>query len=92
MALISLLLAGEPLARRAELTLAVPVRTDAQGLLVSHVVLAATAKERVWALRVALVQTSGFLGGSEEDPGGSFFYNVTVFGGDLHLRLRPMPA
>ncbi|XP_019488585.1 PREDICTED: uncharacterized protein LOC109376884 [Hipposideros armiger] len=80
---------GEPLGHRVESTLAVPVRTDAQNLLVSHVVLAAIAQEKVWALRAALVQTSGFPGGSEEDPGGSLFYNVTVFCGDLHLWLRP---
>uniref|UniRef100_A0A8C0JPM9 ADAM metallopeptidase with thrombospondin type 1 motif 2 n=1 Tax=Canis lupus dingo TaxID=286419 RepID=A0A8C0JPM9_CANLU len=59
--------AGRPLGRGAERILAVPVRTDAQGRLVSHVVSAASA----------------------QDPGGRLFYNVTVFGRDLHLRLRP---
>lgn len=66
-----------------------PVRTDAQGRLVSHVVSAATAQAGVRARRAARVQTPGFPGGSEEDPGGRLFYNVTVFGRDLHLRLRP---
>lgn len=66
-----------------------PVRTDAQGRLVSHVVSAATAQARVRARRAALVQTPSVPGGSEEDSGGHLFYNVTVFGRDLHLRLRP---
>lgn len=65
-----------------------PVSSDAQGLFVSHVVLVAAAQVEVWALRAALVQTSGFPRGSEEDPGGSLFYNATVYGGDLHLWLR----
>uniref|UniRef100_A0A8C0JQC4 ADAM metallopeptidase with thrombospondin type 1 motif 2 n=1 Tax=Canis lupus dingo TaxID=286419 RepID=A0A8C0JQC4_CANLU len=63
--------AGRPLGRGAERILAVPVRTDAQGRLVSHVVSAASAQAGV------------------RDPGGRLFYNVTVFGRDLHLRLRP---
>lgn len=66
-----------------------PVRTDAQGRLVSHVVSAATAQAGVRARRAALVQTPSVPGGSEEDSGGRLFYNVTVFGRDLHLRLRP---
>lgn len=82
-------IAGGPLGHRAERILAVPVRTDAQGRLVSHVVSAATAQAGVRARRAAPVQTPGFPGGSEEDPGGRLFYNVTVFGRDLHLRLRP---
>lgn len=73
----------------AERILAVPVRTDAQGRLVSHVVSAAAAQAGVRARRAAPVHTPGFPGGSEEDPGGRLFYNVTVFGRDLHLRLRP---
>nr|XP_019569264.1 PREDICTED: A disintegrin and metalloproteinase with thrombospondin motifs 2-like [Rhinolophus sinicus] len=80
---------GESLGHGAERILAVPVRTDAQGRLVSHVVSAATAQAGVRARRAAPVQTPGFTGGSEEDPGGRLFYNVTVFGRDLHLRLRP---
>ncbi|KAJ1060759.1 hypothetical protein K5549_019342, partial [Capra hircus] len=68
-----------PQGRGAERILAVPVRTDAQGRLVSHVVSAATAPAGI----------PGLSGGSEEDPGGRLFYNVTVFGRDLHLRLRP---
>ncbi|KAF5920597.1 hypothetical protein HPG69_012079 [Diceros bicornis minor] len=79
---------GGPLGHRAERILAVPVRTDAQGRLVSHVV-SAMAQAGVRARRAAPVQTPGFPGGSEEDPGGRLFYNVTVFGRDLHLRLRP---
>lgn len=66
-----------------------PVRTDAQGRLVSHVVSAAMAQEGVRARRAVPVQTPDFPGDSEEDPGGRLFYNVTVFGRDLHLRLRP---
>lgn len=73
----------------AERILAVPVRTDAQGRLVSHVVSAATAQKGVRARRAAPVQSPGFPEGNEEDPGGSLFYNVTIFGRDLHLRLRP---
>lgn len=88
-ALTPLPVAGEPLGHGAERILAVPVRTDAQGRLVSHVVSAATAQAGVRARRAARVQTPGFPGGSEEDPGGRLFYNVTVFGRDLHLRLRP---
>lgn len=84
--------AGKPLGHGAECTLAVPVLTDAQGLLVSHVVMAATDQTGVWALGAALVQTSVFPGGSEEDPGDSLFYNVTVLGKDLRLWLRPTPA
>ncbi|KAM9106530.1 A disintegrin and metalloproteinase with thrombospondin motifs 2 isoform 2-T2 [Megaptera novaeangliae] len=80
---------GWPQGHGAERILAVPVRTDAQGLLVSHVVSAATAQAGVRARRAAPVQIPGFSGGSEEDPGGRLFYNVTVFGRDLHLRLRP---
>ncbi|EPY87657.1 hypothetical protein CB1_000228018 [Camelus ferus] len=79
--------AGGPLGHGAERILAVPVRTDAQGRLVSHVVSAATAQAGVRTRRAATVQTPGFPGGSEEDPGGRLFYNVTVFGRDLHLRL-----
>lgn len=66
-----------------------PVRTDAQGRLVSHVVSAAMAQEGVRARRAVPVQTPDFPGDSEEDPGGRLFYNVTVFGRDLHLRLWP---
>jgi thrombospondin motif-containing protein 2 len=66
----------------------VPVRTDAQGRLVSHVV-SATARAGGRTRRAAPVQTSGFPGDIEEDPGSRLFYNVTVFGRDLHLRLRP---
>uniref|UniRef100_A0A8D0T9Y9 ADAM metallopeptidase with thrombospondin type 1 motif 2 n=1 Tax=Sus scrofa TaxID=9823 RepID=A0A8D0T9Y9_PIG len=80
---------GGPLGHGAERILAVPVRTDAQGRLVSHVVSAAAAQAGVRARRAAPVHTPGFPGGSEEDPGGRLFYNVTVFGRDLHLRLRP---
>lgn len=81
--------AGRPLGRGAERILAVPVRTDAQGRLVSHVVSAASAQAGVRARRAAPVQTPGLPGDHEEDPGGRLFYNVTVFGRDLHLRLRP---
>lgn len=83
--------AGGPPGRGAERILAVPVRTDAQGRLVSHVVSAAAAVAGAGARarRAAPVQTSGFPGGSEEDSGGRLYYNVTVFGRDLHLRLRP---
>lgn len=88
-ALTPLPVAGETLGHGAERILAVPVRTDAQGRLVSHVVSAATAQAGVRARRAAPVQTPGFPGGSEEDPDGRLFYNVTVFGRDLHLRLRP---
>lgn len=88
--LTPLSVAGGPLGHEAERILAVPVRTDAQGRLVSHVVSAATAQAGVRARRAAPAQTPGFLGGSEEeDPGDCLFYNVTVFGRDLHLRLRP---
>ncbi|XP_023393506.1 A disintegrin and metalloproteinase with thrombospondin motifs 2 [Pteropus vampyrus] len=80
---------GEHLGHGAERILAVPVRTDAQGRLVSHVVSAAMAQEGVRARRAVPVQTPDFPGDSEEDPGGRLFYNVTVFGRDLHLRLRP---
>uniref|UniRef100_A0A2K5E679 ADAM metallopeptidase with thrombospondin type 1 motif 2 n=1 Tax=Aotus nancymaae TaxID=37293 RepID=A0A2K5E679_AOTNA len=73
----------------AERILAVPVRTDAQGRLVSHVVSAATAGAGVRARRAAPDRTPSFHGGNEEDPGNHLFYNVTVFGRDLHLRLRP---
>uniref|UniRef100_A0A2K5KFG4 ADAM metallopeptidase with thrombospondin type 1 motif 2 n=1 Tax=Colobus angolensis palliatus TaxID=336983 RepID=A0A2K5KFG4_COLAP len=78
-----------PLGHGAERILAVPVRTDAQGRLVSHVVSAATARAGVRARRAAPVRTPSFPGGNEEDPGSHLFYNVTVFGRDLHLRLRP---
>lgn len=81
--------AGGPLGHGAERILAVPVRTDAQGRLVSHVVSAATARAGVRARRAAPVRTPSFPGGNEEDPGSHLFYNVTVFGRDLHLRLRP---
>lgn len=81
--------AGGPLGHGAERILAVPVRTDAQGRLVSHVVSAASAQAGVRARRAAPDQTPGLPGGNEEDPGGRLFYNVTVFGRDLHLRLRP---
>ncbi|XP_076994271.1 A disintegrin and metalloproteinase with thrombospondin motifs 2 [Tamandua tetradactyla] len=76
---------GGPLEHGAERILAVPVRTDAQGRLLSHVVSAATARAGVRSRRAA----PGFPGGRQEDPGGSLFYNVTVLGRDLHLRLRP---
>uniref|UniRef100_A0A8B7US77 A disintegrin and metalloproteinase with thrombospondin motifs 2-like n=1 Tax=Castor canadensis TaxID=51338 RepID=A0A8B7US77_CASCN len=79
---------GGPLGHGAERILAVPVRTDAQGRLVSHVV-SATARAGGRTRRAAPVQTSGFPGDIEEDPGSRLFYNVTVFGRDLHLRLRP---
>lgn len=81
--------AGGPLGHRAERILAVPVRTDAQGRLVSHVVSAASAQAGVRARRATSDQTPSLPGGNEEDPGGRLFYNVTVFGRDLHLRLRP---
>lgn len=81
--------AGGPLGHGAERILAVPVRTDAQGRLVSHVVSAVSAQTRVRARRAAPVQTPGLPADNEEDPGGRLFYNVTVFGRDLHLRLRP---
>lgn len=81
--------AGGPLGHGAERILAVPVRTDAQGRLVSHVVSAASAQAGVRARRAAPVQTPSLPGDNEEDPGGRLFYNVTVFGRDLHLRLRP---
>lgn len=81
--------AGGPLGHGAERILAVPVRTDAQGRLVSHVVSVTTAQTGVRARRAAPVQTQGFPGGSEEDPDHHLFYNVTVFGRDLHLRLQP---
>nr|XP_039316541.1 A disintegrin and metalloproteinase with thrombospondin motifs 2-like [Saimiri boliviensis boliviensis] len=80
---------GRSLGHGAERILAVPVRTDAQGRLVSHVVSAATAGAGVRARRAAPVRIPSFTGGSEEDPGNHLFYNVTVFGRDLHLRLRP---
>ncbi|ELW66882.1 A disintegrin and metalloproteinase with thrombospondin motifs 2 [Tupaia chinensis] len=81
--------AGGPLGQGGERVLAVPVRTDAQGRLVSHVVSAATgAGVLARARRAAPVWTSGFPGDSE-DSGDRLFYNVTVFGRDLHLRLRP---
>ncbi|XP_012886345.1 PREDICTED: A disintegrin and metalloproteinase with thrombospondin motifs 2 [Dipodomys ordii] len=82
---------GGPPGRGAQRILAVPVRTDAQGRLVSHVVSLAAAGAGVRARRAAPLQTSGFPEGSgEEDPGRHHvFYNVTVFGRDLHLRLRP---
>ncbi|PNI26164.1 ADAMTS2 isoform 1 [Pan troglodytes] len=80
---------GGPLGHGAERILAVPVRTDAQGRLVSHVVSAATSRAGVRARRAAPVRTPSFPGGNEEDPGSHLFYNVTVFGRDLHLRLRP---
>lgn len=66
-----------------------PVRTDAQGRLVSHVVSSETARAGVRARRAAPVQTSGLPGGDVQDPSGRLFYNLTVFGRDLHLRLRP---
>ncbi|XP_060053295.1 A disintegrin and metalloproteinase with thrombospondin motifs 2 isoform X2 [Erinaceus europaeus] len=78
---------GGPPGRRAEHILAVPVRTDAQGRLLSHVVSAAGAGLR--ARRAAPLQTPGFPEGGPEDLGDRLFYNVTVFGRDLHLRLRP---
>ncbi|XP_053766522.1 A disintegrin and metalloproteinase with thrombospondin motifs 2 isoform X3 [Desmodus rotundus] len=79
---------GGPLGHGAERILAVPVRTDAQGRLVSHVVSVGTAQTGVRARRAVPVQSPGFPGGSE-DPDGRLFYNVTVFGRDLHLRLQP---
>lgn len=87
--LLTPLLAGEPLGHGAERTLAVPVHTDAQGLLASHLVLAATAEVGVWVLRAALVHIAGFPGGREQDPDGSLFCSVMVCGRDLHLRLWP---
>lgn len=66
-----------------------PVRTDAQGRLVSHVVSLETPGAGVRARRAAPDQTSGLPGGAAQDPGGRLFYNLTVFGRDLHLRLRP---
>ncbi|CAO2642837.1 A disintegrin and metalloproteinase with thrombospondin motifs 2 [Lemmus lemmus] len=80
---------GGPPGHGAERILAVPVRTDAQGRLVSHVVSSETAGAGVRARRAAPVQTSGLPGGDVQDPGGRLFYNLTVFGRDLHLRLRP---
>ncbi|XP_045140614.1 A disintegrin and metalloproteinase with thrombospondin motifs 2-like [Echinops telfairi] len=80
---------GGPLGLGAERILAVPVRTDAQGRLVSHVVSAPTAGAGVRTRRAAPVWPPGFPEGNEEDPGGRLFYNVTVLGRDLHLRLRP---
>lgn len=81
------LLEGKSLGHRAEQTLAVPVHSAAQHLLVSYVALAATAQVGVWAHRAALVHTTpGFTKGREEDPGGSLFYNVMVYARDLHLR------
>lgn len=85
-----LLVAGGPLGHGAERILAVPVRTDARGRMVSHVVSVTTAQAEVRARRAAPVQSSGFPGGSE-DPDRRLFYNVTVFGRDLHLRLKPNP-
>ncbi|XP_054985172.1 A disintegrin and metalloproteinase with thrombospondin motifs 2 [Sorex araneus] len=70
---------GELPGRGAERSLAVPVRTDAQGRWLSHVVSAAPGGAGVRARRAA----------PPDDPRGSLFYNVTVFGRDLHLRLRP---
>ena len=86
--LTPLSIAGGPLGHGAERILAVPVRTDAQGRLVSHVVSVGTAQTGVRARRAVPVQSPGFPGGSE-DPDGRLFYNVTVFGRDLHLRLQP---
>ncbi|XP_053526881.1 A disintegrin and metalloproteinase with thrombospondin motifs 2 isoform X2 [Artibeus jamaicensis] len=79
---------GGPLGHGTERILAVPVRTDAQGRLVSQVVSVRTVQAGVRARRAVPVQTPGFPGGSE-DPEGRLFYNVTVFGRDLHLRLQP---
>ena len=84
--------AGGPQGHGAERILAVPVRTDAQGRLVSHVVSAATAPAGVRTRRAAPAQIPGLSGGSEEDPGGRLFYNVTVFGRDLHCGCGPTPA
>nr|KAF6478948.1 ADAM metallopeptidase with thrombospondin type 1 motif 2 [Molossus molossus] len=81
---------GGPLGHGAERVLAVPVRTDARGRLVSRVVSVTTAQAGVRARRAAPVQSSGFPEGSE-DPDRRLFYNVTVFGRDLHLRLKPNP-
>lgn len=82
-------IAGRPLGHGAERILAVPVRTDAQGRLVSRVVSVTTAQAGVRARRAAPAQTLGFPGGSEEDPDRRLFYNITVFSRDLHLRLQP---
>lgn len=87
--LTPLSVAGGPPGHGAERILAVPVRTDSQGRLVSHVVSSETAGAGVRARRAAPVQTSGLPGGEVQDPGGRLFYNLTVFGRDLHLRLRP---
>lgn len=87
--LTPLSLAGGPPGQGAERILAVPVRTDAQGRLVSHVVSSETVGAGVRARRAAPDQTSGLPGGAAQDPGGRLFYNLTVFGRDLHLRLRP---
>lgn len=87
--LTPLSLAGGPPGHGAERILAVPVRTDAQGRLVSHVVSLETAGAGVRARRAAPDQTLGLPGGAAPDPGGRLFYNLTVFGRDLHLRLRP---
>lgn len=82
-------IAGGPLGHGAERVLAVPVRTDAQGRWVSHVVSVPTAQAGVRARRAAPAQTLGFPGGSEEAPDRRLFYNITVFSRDLHLRLQP---
>ncbi|EPQ10451.1 A disintegrin and metalloproteinase with thrombospondin motifs 2 [Myotis brandtii] len=82
-------IAGGPVGHGAERILAVPVRTDAQGRLVSRVVSVTTAQAGVRARRAAPAQTLGFPGGSEEDPDRRLFYNITVFSRDLHLRLQP---
>lgn len=55
----------------------------------SHVVSLETAGAGVRARRAAPDQTSGLPGDAAQDPGGRLFYNITVFGRDLHLRLRP---
>lgn len=57
----------------------VPVRTDARGRWLSHAVSAAPTGLGVRARRAA----------PPDAPPGALFYNVTVFGRDLHLRLRP---
>lgn len=54
----------------------------------SQVVSVRSAEAGVRARRAVPVQTPSFPGGSE-DPEGRLFYNVTVFGRDLHLRLQP---
>ncbi|CAK6445182.1 unnamed protein product [Pipistrellus nathusii] len=79
---------GGPPGRGAQRILAVPVRTDAQGRLVSHVVSVTTAQAGVRARRAAPARTPGSSGGGE-DPDHRLFYNITVFNRDLHLRLRP---